>query len=44
MLFDRRGAALLLALAPPPEKFGRYCGSRVERWREVIEEAGIKAE
>jgi tripartite-type tricarboxylate transporter receptor subunit TctC len=34
----------LVLIAAPPEEFGRYFRSEVERWRKVIEEAGIKAE
>src|SRR5438552_9269631 len=34
----------LVLIAAPPEEFGRYYRSEVERWRKVIEDAGIKVE
>jgi tripartite-type tricarboxylate transporter receptor subunit TctC len=34
----------LVLIAAPPQEFGRYYRSEVERWRKVIEQAGIKAE
>jgi tripartite-type tricarboxylate transporter receptor subunit TctC len=34
----------LVLIAAPPQEFGRYYRSERERWRKVIEEAGIKGE
>ena len=34
----------LVLIAAPPQEFGRYYRSEVERWRKVIEDAGIKIE
>jgi len=34
----------LVLIAAPPEEFGRYYRSQMERWRKVIEDAGIKVE
>jgi tripartite-type tricarboxylate transporter receptor subunit TctC len=34
----------LVLIAAPPAEFGRYYRSEMERWRKVIEEAGINAE
>jgi tripartite-type tricarboxylate transporter receptor subunit TctC len=34
----------LVLIAAPPQEFGRYYRSERERWRKVVEEAGIKAE
>ena len=34
----------LVLIAAPPQEFGRYYRSEVERWRKVIEDAGIKVE
>jgi tripartite-type tricarboxylate transporter receptor subunit TctC len=34
----------LVLIAAPPQEFGRYYRSEVERWRRVIEDAGIKVE
>ena len=34
----------LVLIAAPPQEFGRYYRSEMERWRKVIEDAGIKVE
>ena len=34
----------LVLIAEPPQEFGRYYRSEVERWRKVIQDAGIKVE
>jgi tripartite-type tricarboxylate transporter receptor subunit TctC len=34
----------LVMVAEPPEALDRYFSSEEERWRKVIEEAGIKIE
>jgi tripartite-type tricarboxylate transporter receptor subunit TctC len=34
----------LVLIAAPPDEFARYYRSEMERWRKVIEDAGIKVE
>jgi len=34
----------LVLIAAPPQEFGRYYRSEMERWRKVIEDAGIKVD
>jgi tripartite-type tricarboxylate transporter receptor subunit TctC len=34
----------LVLIAAPPQEFGRYYRSEMERWRRVIQDAGIKVE